>query len=114
MKQPDIIQTILKDSNYHLTLFTEDEINKLREKVFTKTAVNDPTVKYGNDPGCLDGQDYEALKKAVNGISDEGFRVMEFRNTGQTDTELKNKIEALFDGFVKSRSTSSCNYDFCA
>ena len=37
MKQPDIIQTILKDSNYHLTLFTEDEINKLREKVFTKT-----------------------------------------------------------------------------
>ncbi len=49
MKQPDIIQTILKDSNYHLTLFTEDEINKLREKVFTKTAVNDPTVKYGID-----------------------------------------------------------------
>ena len=37
MKQMDIIQMILKDSNYHLTLFTEDEINKLRKDVFTKT-----------------------------------------------------------------------------
>ena len=36
MEQPDIIQTILKDSNYHLTLFTDDEIDVLREKVFTK------------------------------------------------------------------------------
>jgi type I restriction enzyme M protein len=62
----------------------------------TKTAVHEPTAKYNNDPGYLDGQDYEALKEAVKGISDEGFRVMEFRNTGQTDTELKNKIEALF------------------
>jgi len=63
----------------------------------TKTAVHEPTAKYGNDPSYLDGQDYEALKEAVNGVSDEGFRVMEFRNTGQTDTELKNKIEALFN-----------------
>ena len=37
MIQPDIIQTILKDSNYHLTLFTEDEIENLRGKVFIKT-----------------------------------------------------------------------------
>jgi len=66
-------------------------------KQVTKTAVHEPTVKYGNDPSYLDGQDYEALKKAVNGVSDDGFRVMEFRNTGQTDTELKNKIEALFN-----------------
>jgi len=63
----------------------------------TKTAVHEPTAKYGNDPGYFDGQDYEALKEAVSGVSDEGFRVMEFRNTGQTDTELKNKIEALFN-----------------
>jgi len=63
----------------------------------TKTAVNEPTAKYGNDPTYLDGQDFEALIEAVNGVSDEGFRVMEFRNTGQTDTELKNKIEALFN-----------------
>ena len=60
-------------------------------KQVTKTAVHEPTAKYG------DGQDYEALKATINGVSDEGFRVMEFRNTGQTDTELKNKIEALFN-----------------
>ena len=48
-------------------------------------------------PDYLDGEDYEALKKAVGDVNDEGFRVMEFRNTGQTDTELKDKIQNLFD-----------------
>ena len=48
-------------------------------------------------PTYLAGRDYDALKAAVNGVSDEGFRVMEFRNTGQTDTELKSKIQNLFD-----------------
>ena len=36
MVQQDIIQTILKDSDYHLTLFTEDEINKLRDRICIK------------------------------------------------------------------------------
>jgi len=36
MTQEDIIQTVLKDSNYHLSLFTNDEVEALREKVFTK------------------------------------------------------------------------------
>ena len=36
MTQPDIIQTILKDSNYHLDLFTDDEIQELRKKIFIK------------------------------------------------------------------------------
>jgi len=63
----------------------------------TKTAVNEQTAKFGNVPNYLDGQDYDALKEAVKGVSDEGFRVMEFRNTGQTDTELKKKIEELFN-----------------
>ena len=57
-----------------------------------KTAVHEPA-----PPDYVDGQDYEKLKQAVNGINDEGFRVMEFRNTGQTDTELKKKIQTLFD-----------------
>ena len=39
---------------------------------------------------------YYTLKAAVGAVSDTGFRVMEFRNTGQTDTELKNKIQDLF------------------
>ena len=64
---------------------------------FTKTAVHEPTSEYANAPIYLDGQDYEALKEAVMGVDDEGFRVMEFRNTGQTDTELKNKIQNLFN-----------------
>ena len=33
MTQPDIIQSILKDSNYHLALFSEDEIASLRERI---------------------------------------------------------------------------------
>ena len=58
----------------------------------TKTAVHDSSAPY-----YLDGQDYDALKGAVAGVSDDGFRVMEFRNTGQTDAELKKKIQRLFD-----------------
>lgn len=61
-------------------------------KQVTKTVVHEPA-----PPSYLGGSDYDALKKAVSGIGDDGFRVMEFRNTGQTDTELKNKIQDLFD-----------------
>ena len=41
--------------------------------------------------------DYEVLSMEAETISDESFRVMEFRNTGQTDAELKAKIQKLFD-----------------
>jgi type I restriction enzyme M protein len=44
-----------------------------------------------------DRGDYEKLKACLLGINDKNFRVMEFRNTGQTDTELKNKIQDLFN-----------------
>jgi len=37
MNNTDIIQTILKDSNYHLDLFTNNEVEALRKNVFTKT-----------------------------------------------------------------------------
>ena len=57
----------------------------------TKTAVSEPRSDYSN------GQDYEAIKKEVKKIDDEDFRPMSFRNTGQTDAELKAKIQALFD-----------------
>jgi len=33
MIKKDKIQKILKDSKYHLSLFTEDEINELRDKI---------------------------------------------------------------------------------
>ena len=41
--------------------------------------------------------DYEKLKDTLKDLDDKKFRVMEFRNTGQTDTELKNKIQTLFN-----------------
>jgi len=34
----DVIRNILKDSNYHLDLFSDDEINALRERTFQKEA----------------------------------------------------------------------------
>ncbi len=37
MTPPNTLQTILKDSNDHLTLFSDDEIASLRGKIFTKT-----------------------------------------------------------------------------
>ena len=45
----------------------------------------------------VENPDYEMLKKAVEEIPDDDFRAMEFRNTGQTDTQLKAKIQRLFD-----------------
>jgi type I restriction enzyme M protein len=44
-----------------------------------------------------DRSDYENLKTCLEGLNDSKFRVMEFRNTGQTDSELKKHIQALFD-----------------
>ena len=69
----------------------KEVINYFMRQVL-RTKVQEP-----KRPDYLDGQDYKALKAAVNGVSDEGFRLMEFRNTGQTDTELKDKIQSLFD-----------------
>ncbi|MBD3377265.1 N-6 DNA methylase [candidate division KSB1 bacterium] len=40
---------------------------------------------------------YERIKDALLDFDDEDFRLMEFRNRGQTDEELKKKIQSLFD-----------------
>ena len=40
---------------------------------------------------------YEEIKAKVAEIDDKGFRVLEFRNTGQSEGELKTKIQKLFD-----------------
>ena len=62
-----------------------------------KTKVHEHRIGYSSVPSYLGGQDYDALKEAVKNVPDDRFRDMEFRNTGQTDTELKNKIQRLFD-----------------
>ena len=41
--------------------------------------------------------DYDKLKQCLKDLNNEKFRIMEFRNTGQTDAELKKKIQKLFD-----------------
>ena len=37
MTQPDIIQTILKDSKYYLNLFTNTEVQALRKEIRIQT-----------------------------------------------------------------------------
>ena len=49
------------------------------------------------ESGITYDMDYEVIQLAAESISDDGFRAMEFRNTGQTDSELKTKIQRLFD-----------------
>jgi type I restriction enzyme M protein len=43
------------------------------------------------------GNDFDDIKHAVARIDDRGFRVLEFRNTGQSESELFQKIQKLFD-----------------
>lgn len=69
----------------------KDLLNYYTRQV-TKTAVHERGAPY-----YLDGKDFEALKGAVSGVDDDGFRILEFRNTGQTDSELKKKTQRLFD-----------------
>lgn len=43
------------------------------------------------------GNNFEDIIKEVLQVDDSSFRVLEFRNTGQSEGELKNKIQKLFD-----------------
>ncbi len=59
-------------------------------------------IRYDVDRSCeceslsdLEYNDYIELVKKVN---DKKFRQLEFRNKGETDLELKKKIQKLFDG----------------
>ena len=45
--------------------------------------------------------DFKKRKKCLSGLNDRNFRSMEFRNTGQTDANLKVKIQNLFDDAIK-------------
>ena len=44
-----------------------------------------------------DRGDYDKVKEILAKIDDSSFRVLEFRNTGQSESELKRKIQKLFD-----------------
>lgn len=41
--------------------------------------------------------DFERFKAVLGELDDKRFRLLEFRNTGQTDSELKTALQSLFD-----------------
>ena len=81
-------------------IFTKlyDESLSRDDREFIRRALASGTSARGENGGAppAEERDYDALKAAVSEIDDSHFRVMEFRNTGQTETELKDKIEDLF------------------
>ncbi|MDE0400113.1 MAG: N-6 DNA methylase [Candidatus Poribacteria bacterium] len=83
-------------------IFTKlyDEFKSQNDKMvinhFLRQSIN-MVIQETNQDYEAEPPDYEMLKKAVEAINDDDFRLMEFRNTGQTDTELKTKIQRLFD-----------------
>lgn len=46
-------------------------------------------------------RDYQKVKDILDQVDDKNFRVLEFRNTGQSESELKRKIQNLFDNAKK-------------
>ena len=44
--------------------------------------------------------DYEKVKSTLEKLDDFSFRVMGFRNTGQSESELKKKIQRLLEGAI--------------
>ena len=71
----------------------KEYINRILRREIN-TVIQESTESYGSQ-----GVDHETIKKVVEDkILDEDMeRPMEFRNTGQTDTELKAKIQNLFN-----------------
>ena len=45
----------------------------------------------------IDLGNFDRLKEVLGNIDDSDFRMLEFRNTGQSEGELKKKIQKLFD-----------------
>lgn len=73
-------------------IFTKlyDETKSKDDKVIV-----DRTVKRKLTPEEI--SDFEKLKVALKDVDTTDFRVLEFRNTGQSEGELKKKIQRLFD-----------------
>jgi len=73
-------------------IFTKlyDETKSKDDKAFIDRIVNRKLK--GSDLG-----DFEKLKEVLAGVDDSDFRVLEFRNTGQSEGDLKKKIQKLFD-----------------
>ncbi|KAF0122068.1 MAG: N-6 DNA methylase [bacterium] len=68
-----IVNYFLKDKNYPMIAELRDNCRKVKENSF------------------------DEIKEAIQEVDDSSFRVLEFRNTGQSEGELKEKIQKLFD-----------------
>ena len=86
-------------------IFTKlyDESLSQADKNFLNRFVPQVTGMRVEEPSALyiAGKNYDDFRKAVESVDDATFRPMEFRNTGQTDTELKNKIKDLFNRAIE-------------
>lgn len=73
-------------------IFTKlyDELQSKKDKMRLEIYIEDKISK--EDRG-----DYDKVKEILAKIDDSSFRVLEFRNTGQSESELKKKIQKLFD-----------------
>ena len=73
-------------------IFTKlyDEQKSKDDKIFIERMIKRKLKEYRFD-------DYEKIKEILKDVDDSDFRVLEFRNTGQSEGELKNKIQLLFD-----------------
>ncbi len=73
-------------------IFTKlyDELQSKKDRMRIEFYLEDKLSK--DDRG-----DYEKLKEVLEGLDDSNFRVLEFRNTGQSESELKKKIQKIFD-----------------
>lgn len=73
-------------------IFTKlfDELKSKKDKVIINYHLDSKLS--ANDKG-----DFNKLKEVLKDLDDSKFRLMEFRNSGQSDSDLKKKIQALFD-----------------
>jgi type I restriction enzyme M protein len=73
-------------------IFTKlyDELESRDDKKFIERFLN-------KELSEEDHSDYNKIKEYLETFDDSDFRTLEFRNTGQSESELKNKIQNLFD-----------------
>jgi len=67
-------------------------INHALKKQNFPIGIAEPTERYSKE------NSFDELKNKVSEIEDKDFRILEFRNTGQSEGELKKKIQKLFNG----------------
>lgn len=67
-----------------------DELQSREDKIWLDRVIR------RNLPNADDRADFEKVKEVLAAEDDSDFRVLQFRNTGQSDGQLYDKIQALF------------------